>query len=109
MDPALQVAIVTSGFGFAAVALAEVRQFRQNRRLTQIQHQVQNSHETNLREDLDKVIEGIDTLVEGQRRHDGEISGIRDDLRVERQERLAMASLLQNATRHNLLPQNDSQ
>jgi hypothetical protein len=63
----------------------------QRRHLADVRAEVKNSHTTNLREDIDRLIEGVDSLMEGQRRHDAEIAGIRADLRIERRERLALA------------------
>ena len=58
-------------------------------------YHVQNDHKTNLREDVDRVMEGVNRLIEGQGRHDAmlatqsvAIQSIRDDLRVERIERI---------------------
>jgi hypothetical protein len=74
---------------------------RQRRHTAATLAQVQNSHTTNLRDDLDAVLDKLDglagateTLLKGQARHDAEISGLRADMRVERQERLALADRL---------------
>ncbi|MFY1620031.1 DUF2746 domain-containing protein [Micromonospora sp. WMMD736] len=89
MDPIVQAAIVSGGFGLATIAVSQVMQRRQGRHLNQIRDQVANSHETNLRDDVDRVLEGVETLVQGQRQHSREIAGLREDLRVERMERAA--------------------
>lgn len=93
MDPTVQVAVVSvvGGLALAGLGLINDRKIRrQSSRISDVHEQVANSHTTNLRDDLDRVIEGIETLVDGQRRHDDDIGSLRDDLRVERQERLAM-------------------
>jgi hypothetical protein len=76
---------------------------RQRRHTAATLAQVQNSHTTNLRDDLDTVIVKIDSvaaaadiLIKGQSRHDAEIAGLRDDMRVERRERLALADRLED-------------
>lgn len=94
MDPTVQTAIVGAVAAIAVAAFGAYgnkRLNQQDQKLKAVHHQVANSHETNLRDDLDRVIDGIETLVEGQRRHDEEIAGLRDDFRIERQERLALA------------------
>ena len=44
-----------------------------------VKEQVQNSHtETGLRDDLDRALEGVQALLQGQRRHDAEFRDIRE-------------------------------
>ncbi|MFD6636776.1 hypothetical protein ACFWDN_13275 [Micromonospora chalcea] len=100
LEPTVQVALVTGAFGL----LLEVLR-RQNNKLNEVKadtqaarSQVQNSHATNLRDDLDKVINGLDRVIDGQERHDEalrqqgqEIGGLRRDLAHERVERLSVA------------------
>lgn len=100
MEPIVQVAYISGGFGLLTLAVSELRAWRQNRHLAQIKHQVQNSHETNLRDDVDRVLTGVETLVEGQRRHTKEIAELRDDLRVERTERIDVERRLDDHLRH---------
>ncbi|WP_412076908.1 DUF2746 domain-containing protein [Streptomyces xanthophaeus] len=102
-DPAVQVAIVSAGGMVTAAlvgvlvelvrrqgtALAEVRQHTQEAR-----DQVSNTHSTNLRDDLDKVIAGLDRVLEGQVRHSRDIRDLRTDLSHERSERLAVSERL---------------
>lgn len=87
MDTAIIVA------GIAAIGSFGTAYFshRQHRATKAVREQVQNSHDTNLRDDIDRVLDGITSLVEGQRRHDSEIAGIREDQRIERRERMALA------------------
>ncbi|GII98397.1 hypothetical protein Slu03_07750 [Sediminihabitans luteus] len=47
-----------------------------------VREQVQNSHETNFRDDLDRVLAAVERIEQNQHRHDGEIAGIRDDVRA---------------------------
>ncbi|WP_371671219.1 DUF2746 domain-containing protein [Streptomyces sp. NBC_00289] len=102
-DPSVQVAVVTAGgtVGVALVgvlvelvrrqgsALAEVREHAQEAR-----EQVSNTHSTNLRDDLDRVIAGLDRVLEGQAEHSRDIRGLRADLSHERIERLAVSERL---------------
>lgn len=102
-DPAVQVAIVSAGGMVTAAlvgvlvelvrrqgtALSEVRAHAQEAR-----DQVSNDHSTNLRDDLDKVIAGLDRVLEGQARHSRDIRDLRADLSHERSERLAVSERL---------------
>jgi hypothetical protein len=90
MDPTITAAIIATLPGAATLVLAA-----HNRRHTAvIRAEVTNSHTTNLREDVDKVLDKLDAVIEGQTRHDSEIASLRADMRVERQERLALAERL---------------
>ncbi|MGW3336216.1 DUF2746 domain-containing protein [Streptomyces sp. NPDC001009] len=103
MSPDVQVAAVSAG-GMITVALvgvlvelvrrqgtalAEVREHTQEAR-----DQVANTHTTNLRDDLDRVISGLDRVLVGQARHSRDIRDLRADLSHERAERLAVAERL---------------
>lgn len=104
-DPVL-IALITSGLGFLGGVVGLLK--RQDRKLSEVKEntaearkQVQNSHSTNLRDDLDKVIAGLDRVLAGQARHDEalrehgqEISGLARDLSHERAERLAVSERL---------------
>lgn len=94
METAIIVACI-SALGSLGVAWISHRIHKTNKttaeEVAEVKAQVQNSHDTNLRDDIDRVLDGIAALVEGQRRHDAEIAGLRTDLRIERQERLALA------------------
>jgi hypothetical protein len=108
MDSTVIAALITSAPAAATAVLAlHVRKGNaENRRANEVvRAQVANSHTTNLRDDLDKVITGLETVLtnqaqqasalavvqENQRRTDAEIGGLRADMRVEREERLALA------------------
>lgn len=56
--------------------------------------QVQNSHTTNLRDDLDGMHQDVREVLSVLQRHGSEISGLRADLRQERFERMAVAERL---------------
>lgn len=77
-------------------AINEVRENAQEAR-----DQVSNTHSTNLRDDLDRVIDGLEAVLAGQARHDDalnrhgrDIAGLREDVSHERRERLAVAERL---------------
>lgn len=107
MDATVQVALIAGSFSLLPLVAGELRQRKQSRHLAkqdqhldQIRHQVQNSHDTNLREDVDRVLSGVDTLVDGQRRHSRELGDLRQDMRLERTERIAVADRLDDHLRH---------
>lgn len=87
MDSTIIAAIIATAPGAATLVLAA----RNRRHTAVIRAEVKNSHKTNLREDVDKVLAKLDDVIEGQTRNDHEIAGLRADMRVERQERLALA------------------
>jgi hypothetical protein len=67
---------------------------RQHRAIGEVRDQVSNTHETNLRDDLDRVITSLDRVLDGQAQHSRDIAALRDDLAHERAERLAVAERL---------------
>ncbi|MEU5902152.1 DUF2746 domain-containing protein [Streptomyces venezuelae] len=90
-------AALISAAGTVAVALigALVELLRrQHRVMGEVRDQVSNTHTTNLRDDVDRVITGLGQVLEGQAQHSREMAGIRDDLAHERAERLAVAERL---------------
>ncbi|MEU1309152.1 hypothetical protein ABZ419_09680 [Streptomyces cinnamoneus] len=103
MDPSVQVALVSAGGAVTAAlagvlvelvrrqgaALAEVRDHAQEAR-----EQVSNDHSTNLRDDVDRVIRGLDRVLDGQERHAEELASLRREAAHERAERLAVAERL---------------
>lgn len=103
IDTAVQGAIVTTA-GTVMVALVGVvaeLQRRQSRAINEVREhaaeareQVANTHSTNLRDDLDKVIAGLDLVLAGQARHEDALREIRGDLAHERSERLAVEQRL---------------
>jgi hypothetical protein len=88
MDTSIIAALIAAGTGVATTVLS----IHQRKETLVVRAEVKNSHKTNLREDVDKVLDKLDAVIDGQDRHDAEISGLRADLRVERQERLALAA-----------------
>ncbi|MFY1688187.1 DUF2746 domain-containing protein [Plantactinospora sp. WMMB782] len=98
IDPAVQVALVAAVATVGAAAIAAIPGLLQRRQLREVKEQVANNHSTNLRDDVDRVIDGLNNataalaqVLENQRRHDAEIAGVRQDLRIEREERLTLA------------------
>jgi len=97
VEPSVQVAIIT-GICTVLVALIGVAVEllrRQHKALGAVAHQVQNTHGTNLRDDVDTLLHGVDQLLNGQAHHDellrehaADIGGLREELRHERAERL---------------------
>jgi len=103
LDPAIREALISGG-GTALVTLAGlITQLlrRQTKALAEVREhaleareQVSNTHETNLRDDLDKVIGGLDQLLDGQARHEEALHDLRLEVAHERTERLAVADRL---------------
>jgi L-asparaginase/Glu-tRNA(Gln) amidotransferase subunit D len=103
MEPTVQVALVSTG-GTILVTLigVVVEMLRRNRKaLTEVQENVQvardqvaNSHSTNLRDDMDSLHDDVREVLDVLRQHGKEIGGLREDLRQERVERLAVADRL---------------
>ena len=78
---ALLVALggLVSATGVTTKSLAEVRAMRVEQE--QIREQVQNSHGTNLRDDMDKIRDALGDVRAGQRRHDSELARVHDTQR----------------------------
>jgi hypothetical protein len=103
LDSNVQVALVSAGGMVTAAlvgvlvelvrrqgtALNEVREHAQEAR-----EQVSNTHTTNLRDDLDRVIEGLDRVLVGQAEHKRDMRELRAELAHERSERLAVSERL---------------
>ncbi|MEU8133228.1 DUF2746 domain-containing protein [Streptodolium elevatio] len=96
MDPNVQVALVSAGGMIAVALVGVVVEFlrRQSSTLGEVREQVSNTHSTNLRDDVDRVLRGLDQVLEGQAEHGREIAGLRAEIRHERAERLAVAERL---------------
>ncbi|WP_018728529.1 DUF2746 domain-containing protein [Salinispora pacifica] len=96
LDPAVQAAIVTA-LGAIAVAfiglLVDLLR-RQHKHLAEVREHVTNAHDTNLRDDIDRVLAGLDQVIETQRQQGRDINGLRDDIRHERLERMDVARRL---------------
>ncbi|MGW2541548.1 DUF2746 domain-containing protein [Kitasatospora sp. NPDC001574] len=109
IDTPVMVAMVSAGGAVTAAlvglvvellrrqgaAIAEVREHAQEAR-----HQVANSHGTNLRDDLDHVIERLGLVLDGQERHGEELASLRREIGHERAERLAVAERLDSHLSH---------
>ncbi|MFD7738066.1 DUF2746 domain-containing protein [Kitasatospora sp. NPDC059800] len=103
VEPSVQVALVSAGGAITAALagvlvelvrrqgaqLAEVREHAQEAR-----EQVANSHGTNLRDDLDRVIDRLGLVLDGQQHHSSELADLRREIAHERTERLAVAERL---------------
>ncbi|GIF02236.1 hypothetical protein [Paractinoplanes rishiriensis] len=97
LEPSVQAAVVTA-IGAVLVALVGIvlELLRRNhKRLGKVTDQVENNHTSNLRDDVDQLLAGVDQLLAGQqaqdsllREHTRDINGLRADLRHERAERL---------------------
>lgn len=97
------VALVTGLFGTIIAVLQSHRATGKKidavaTNAAEAREQVKNSHKTNLRDDMDAlhadVREALRRLTEQSddlRRHGSEISGIRRDFQIEREERLAVS------------------
>ncbi|XVV02754.1 DUF2746 domain-containing protein [Actinosynnema sp. CA-248983] len=99
MSDPIVVALITSGFGFLGIVAGLLK--RQDKKLSEVKEhtaearkQVQNSHSTNLRDDLDKVIAGLGQVLDGQVRHDVALNDLRREIGHERAERLAVSERL---------------
>lgn len=100
MPPEVLVAFITSGFALLGSLLAIIvpRLWQntnhlkaQTATLKTVQDQVQNSHGSNLRDDIDNALKGIGLLLAGQEKHSEELSSLRTDLTLERRERIDLA------------------
>ncbi|MFJ1932613.1 DUF2746 domain-containing protein [Kitasatospora sp. NPDC088160] len=96
IEPAVQVALVSAGgaitAALAGVLVELVR--RQSSTVAEVREQVANSHGTNLRDDVDHVIDRLDLVLDGQQRHSAELADLRREIAHERTERLAVAERL---------------
>ena len=110
LDPTVQVALATGGFALLTTVvriLAEMLR-RQGRAIGQVREdtaasrdQVENNHESNLRDDVDKVLARLALVLDGQERHGvllnnhaADIAGLREEIRLERRERLSVEDRL---------------
>ncbi|GGN40138.1 phosphoenolpyruvate-protein kinase (PTS system EI component) [Actinoplanes campanulatus] len=78
LEAPVQAAIVTAAGTVIVALLGLGLEFmrRSHKRIGEVREQVANSHKTNLRDDIDRVLDGID--------------GLRQEIRHERAERLAL-------------------
>ncbi|MEU7570338.1 DUF2746 domain-containing protein [Micromonospora sp. NPDC049240] len=101
IEPTVQAAIATGAFGL----LLEILR-RQNNKLNEVKDhtraaraQVQNSHDTNLRDDVDKVLDGLGDVKDLLRQHGKDIAGMREEIRHERVERVYVEKRLDDHVR----------
>lgn len=88
------VAFITSGCALVGVLVSVLvpLAWKQRKVIAEVRDQVANSHSTtNLRDDLDRVLDGISLLHQGQRQHTEDISNLRTDIAWERRERMDLA------------------
>lgn len=93
MSPEVLTAFITSGFGLVGVLGGVIIPllFRQKKAMKEVRHQVQNSHTTNLRDDLDRAVHGIERVLTVLDQHGQQITDLRTDLAWERRERMDLA------------------
>lgn len=89
MDFTLLVILgLTGAAGMIVPAIVAHR--RQGQDICEIKDQVSNDHDTNLRDDIDDMKElMLDGFLTLRSEFSRELSGIREDMRVEREERIA--------------------
>lgn len=95
LAPTLGIALVSS---VTAIIVALISHFPLRRGVKAAQQdaavtreQVQNSHKTNLRDDIDIVMDKISEVLTVQRSTSNDVRQLREDLAIERRERLAVA------------------
>lgn len=102
-EPAVLVALITT-LGTVLVALIAILADWARKRLDVIEHhaeasreQVQNSHTTNLREDIDRIHDDVRAVLGMSERNTEAIASLASDLRQERIERLVVAQKVDKA------------
>lgn len=93
IPPEVLVAFITSGFGLVGVLAGYVlpNLHKQKKVVNEVREQVSNSHSTNLRDDLDRAIHGIERVLTVLDTHGQSIADLRTDLAWERRERMDLA------------------
>lgn len=96
MEPGVQVALVTAGGTVMVAAIGILAEFarRQSSTLTEVRDQVANTHDTNLRDDLDAVMYRIDRVIDSQEQHGKSIDRLCNEIGQERRERLSVSDRL---------------
>lgn len=101
---AVIITIITGVFGLITAFGVEIIR-RQSKHLSEVReaskaalNQVQNNHKSNLRDDVDELLDGLGAVLRGQDRHDlmlrrqaADLGRLRRELRDERRERIALA------------------
>lgn len=102
LDPTTLTAIITAG-GTVVSAFLGFMANKVHKSWTGVQEvreQVSNGHSTNLRADIDEILEGQKELLTGQAAHAARIEDLRVDLDWERRERMDLARIV-----HGTVPQ----
>jgi hypothetical protein len=76
MDPMIIVAGISATASVVVTLIAGLMQ----RRMKEVHHQVKNNHSTNLRQDIDWLMDGIKQLITTENRHDRELIAVREDV-----------------------------
>jgi hypothetical protein len=94
VDPTIVVAGVTGFFGLAGGIASGIVANRQTRqRVDEVHGQVKNSHKTNLRDDIDSVLDGLRDLR-------SDFADMRGELYQERHERVELGYRVDRVERH---------
>jgi predicted nucleic acid-binding Zn-ribbon protein len=97
------VALISAGgaLGVALVGVLVELVRRQGHALSEVAEGVQvarehvaNTHDTNLRDDIDSLMHRLDRVLDAQEAHGRELAALREDIQHERRERLAVAERL---------------
>jgi hypothetical protein len=96
MDVATTTTLITSGSTVIAAALGYFgnRVHKGLKTANEVREQVSNGHQTNLRDDIDRILEGQAQLLAGQAEHTAQIGNLQDDLNWERRERMDLARIV---------------
>lgn len=89
LDADVQKMLVSGVLGLFASLVGGLLEMlrRHHKRLGQVQEQVQNSHTTNLRDDMDALHDDVRTILGLSTQNTKDIGALREDLRTERRER----------------------
>lgn len=90
MSPEVLAALIAAVPAVLGVPPLYLSLRRKRRVLEAVQHQVQNSHTTNLRDDVDRVIELVELSLTGQDGLRQDMALLREDLGLERRERMSL-------------------
>ncbi|QDP44230.1 hypothetical protein KGG70_gp54 [Streptomyces phage Celia] len=103
LSPATQVALISTGGTIVVAVIGVLVEFlrRQSSALNEVRentaearNQVANSHQTNLRDDMDRLHDDVRAVLELVTEHGQDIRGLRSELQQERRERLSVSERL---------------
>jgi len=96
LDSATMTALITGGSSVMAAGLGFLgnRMHKGLKTTQEVRDQVSNGHQTNLRDDIDRIIDGQEKLLKGQAEHTAQIADLQADLSWERRERLDLARIV---------------